>query len=145
MSENPDSREPWTWENKWPMAVAAFVILILVLLWGLPQYKIYRLRASGKAALEEAKWEKQVAIEEAKAADESADYYKSAGIKRAHGVAEENAIIGESLKGNEAYLRYLWIQGMKDENSEVYYIPTEAGMPILEAGRSVDKRAGPPK
>lgn len=42
-------------------------------------------------------------------------------------------IIGQSLKGNEEYLNYLWINNIEKSNSEKIYIPTEAGMPILEA------------
>ncbi len=56
-----------------------------------------------------------------------------AEVERAKGAAEANRIIGESLKGNESYLRYLWITGLKDGNGERIYIPTEAGIPILEA------------
>jgi hypothetical protein len=56
-------------------------------------------------------------------------------IARAHGVAEANKIIGNSLKGNEAYLRYLWIHNLAESKGDVIYVPTEAGLPILEAGR----------
>ena len=41
-----------------------------------------------------------------------------AEIERAKGVAEANRIIGDSLKGNESYLRYLWISGLKDGRDE---------------------------
>ena len=60
-----------------------------------------------------------------------------AEVERAKGVAEANEIIGESLKENEAYLRYLWIIGLQDGSSEVIYIPTEANLPILEATRGI--------
>lgn len=53
----------------------------------------------------------------------------------ARGVAESNKIIGDSLKGNEAYLRYLWIDGLNRNNQNVIYVPTEAGLLILEAGK----------
>jgi len=66
---------------------------------------------------------------------ESAKSLAQAEVERAKGVAEANEIIGESLKGNESYLHYLWIMGLQDGSSEVIYIPTEANMPILEAGR----------
>ncbi|UCF13227.1 MAG: hypothetical protein JSW06_02940 [Thermoplasmatales archaeon] len=46
----------------------------------------------------------------------------------------------ESLKQNEAYLRYLWIQGLHDGSSEVIYIPTEANLPILESVRKLRQR-----
>ena len=50
-------------------------------------------------------------------------------------MAEANRIIGDSLKGNDAYLRYLWILGLQDGSSETIYIPTEANLPIMEATR----------
>jgi len=66
---------------------------------------------------------------------ESAKNLAKAEIERAKGVAEANKIIGESLKGNEAYLRYLWIQSLSDGHSETIYVPTEANLPVLEATR----------
>ena len=50
-------------------------------------------------------------------------------------------ITDDSLKGNDAYLRYLWVQGLQDGSSEVIYIPTEAGLPILEATRGAPPAA----
>jgi regulator of protease activity HflC (stomatin/prohibitin superfamily) len=87
--------------------------------------------------LREAEWDRQVAVEEAKAKLDSAKFHADAEIERAKGVAEANEIIGTSLKGNEVYLRYLWINGLQDGSSEVIYIPTEANLPILEATRKV--------
>ena len=58
-----------------------------------------------------------------------------AEVERAKGVARANKIIGDSLQGNEAYLRYLWIQGLQTNKMNVVYIPTEASLPILEASR----------
>lgn len=53
-------------------------------------------------------------------------------------MAEANRIIGESLTNNEAYLRYLWIDSINHEDNQIIYVPTEGGMPILEAGRAVE-------
>ncbi|MGB3393800.1 MAG: hypothetical protein WA956_12380 [Stenotrophomonas sp.] len=50
-------------------------------------------------------------------------------------MAEANRIIGDSLKGNEGYLRYLYIDALKTTPNQTIYIPTEAGLPILEAQR----------
>ena len=72
---------------------------------------------------------------EAKAEKDSAVELAKAEIERAKGVAEANQIIGDSLKGNSDYLRYLWIEGLHDDSAEVIYVPTEAGLPILEASR----------
>lgn len=106
-------------------------------LWAYPHYKVYAMRMSGQAELEKQEFAKRVLIEEARARKESASLLSDAEIARARGVAEANRIIGESLAGNEAYLRYLWIQGLQDGSSEIVYIPTEANLPILEATRNV--------
>lgn len=36
---------------------------------------------------------------------------------------------------DEEHLCYSWIKGLQDEQGERIYIPTEAGLPMLEAGR----------
>lgn len=119
------------------VGVVALVALVALSMWGIPKYRIYQLEMRGKASLAEAEWEKKIAIEEARAKQESAALLAAAEIERASGVAAANRIIGESLQGNEGYLRYLWIQGLQDGSSEVIYIPTEAGLPLLEAGKAV--------
>ena len=91
--------------------------------------------ALGRAQLLQAKNQRQIAIETAKAKKESANYEADAEVIRAGGVAKANQIIGESLKENEAYLRYLWVNQLSENKQNVIYIPTEAGMPILEAGK----------
>lgn len=107
-----------------------------------PIYNVWKKEKAGEAALREAEWSKKITIEEAKAMKESASLLAAAEIERARGVAEANAIIGDSLKNNDAYLRYLWINGLHDGSSEVIYIPTEANLPILEAGRSIGVMGG---
>ncbi|MFO0958220.1 MAG: hypothetical protein U0800_12475 [Isosphaeraceae bacterium] len=103
---------------------------------GCPQYNVYASRLSGEAKLAEAEASRQVAVREAQAKRDSAGLLAQAEIERAKGVAEANKIIGDSLKGNEDYLRYLWIDGLQNgKGNEVIYVPTEAGLPILEAGK----------
>lgn len=97
-------------------------------------YSIWSQRMQGRAELAKAEFSKKVSIETAKAKRESAVHEASAEIERARGVAEANKIIGDSLKNNEAYLRYLWITGL-DEGNQVIYIPTEGNIPIMEAGK----------
>jgi hypothetical protein len=58
-----------------------------------------------------------------------------ADVIRAEGVSRANKIIGDSLQGNEGYLRYLWIQGLQTNQMQVVYVPTEANLPILEVNR----------
>lgn len=113
----------------------SLTIIAAAAMWGIPQYGVWQQGLSGLAKLKEAEYSKQVAIEEAKADLESAGLKAKAEVERAKGVAEANKIIGDSLKGNDGYLQYLWIQGLHDGSSEVIYIPTEANLPILEATR----------
>lgn len=115
-------------------AGVVLVVLFLLMLGG-PHYMVWQQEMSGKAKLREAEWSRQVEVEEARANMEAASMLAEAEITRARGVAQANAIIGESLQNNEAYLRYLWIQGLQDGNSEVVYVATEANLPILEATR----------
>ncbi len=103
-------------------------------MWGLPQYSVYQQHLSGKASLAKATEDRQIKIQEAQALKESAKFLADAEIIRAKGVAEANKIIGESLNNNEAYLRYLWVNGIieKDDVTTIY-IPTENQMPIMKA------------
>ena len=119
------------------------VCLVIVLLIGggmvgCPRYKVYDQRMEGQAILAHAQSSREVAVAEARAKMESAELLAQAEVMRAEGVAKANKIIGESLKGNEVYLRYLWIQNLessKGEGKEIIYVPTEANLPILEAGK----------
>lgn len=117
------------------VCVLLYTIWNVAWIWYGPRYKVYEQDLIGQANLRQQEWEKQIAVEAAKAKKESAVLEAQAEIERAKGVAEANKIIGEGLRGNEDYLRYLWITGLKNENSQVIYVPTEAGLPILEAGR----------
>lgn len=110
----------------------------LLLLSGCGPFSPMFARWSGEAKLAEAEQSKKVQIEDARGKYEAAKLLAQAEIERAKGVSEANKIIGDSLKGNEAYLRYLYISNLEKAEgagSSVYYIPTEAGLPILEAGK----------
>ena len=116
--------------------VLAFVLALMIFSAIVsPIYNVWRAGKVGLAELRNAEDNRQIASEEAKAKMESAKMLSEAEIVRARGVAEANKIIGDSLKGNEAYLRYLWIDGLNRNNQNVIYVPTEAGLPILEAGK----------
>ena len=123
----------------WVTAITIVVVVILALvvisMATLPLYGVWSQELSGKATLKEAEWSRQVLVEEAIANLEAEKLNAQSEVERAKGVAEANEIIGDSLRGNEAYLRYLWIKGLHDGSSETIYIPTEANLPILEAGR----------
>lgn len=106
------------------------LVVISFFMFGYPLLKPWWATQEGKAELAQAEQNRQIIVIQAEAD-------KIAEITRAEGVAKANEIIGNSLKGNEDYLRYLYITGITDKatNREVIYIPTEATMPILEANR----------
>lgn len=116
-----------------------WMVLLLTLggMWGCPRYNIWQQRLEGEAQLAHSYASKQAAVQEALAKKESASLLAEAEVARAIGVAKANKIIGESLRGHEEYLRYLYIQNLADKQNEIVYIPTEAGLPILEAGRRI--------
>lgn len=110
-----------------------FVIGFIVLcMWGCPQYSVYSARLDGESLLAHAQASKEVAVAEAKAKMESASLLAQADTIRAHGIARSNQIIGQSL--TDAYLHWFWIDNI-DKSNNVIYVPTEANLPILEAGR----------
>ena len=124
-----------------PILIAIVIIAFIAFsLWAIPQYRVYTLEMQGKAQLKEAEWNRQILIEEANAKKQAARLEAEAEVERARGVAEANLIIGDSLQENEAYLRYLWIQGLRSSTSQVVYVPTEANLPILEATRGATIR-----
>ena len=111
------------------------IAVITLGMWGLPQYNVYQQGLSGEAALARAEQDRQILIREAAAKRDSAEMLAEAEVLRARGVAEANEIIAEGLGGPQGYLRYLWIQALSENDSDVIYIPTEAGIPIMEATR----------
>ena len=106
-----------------------------VMMFVMPQYRVYSQRLAGEAALAEAQSSRQVAILEARAKKESAIALADAEVIRAEGAAKANRILQNSLGGPEGYLRYLQIQALEDSKAQLIYVPTEAGLPVTEAAR----------
>lgn len=114
--------------------VVVIVALVAGLFFGFPLYGVYHQHMAGRAELARAEYSKQALVQEALAKKDAAKSLADAEVIRAEGVAKANQIIGQSLNDNEAYLRYLWIHNLESGNNAVIYVPTEAGLPILEAG-----------
>lgn len=118
--------------------------LIILCMWGCPLYKVYKQSKDGEARLRESEYSRQILIQEANAKYQSSSLLAQADTVRAHGIARSNEIIGQSLKDNESYLHWLWIDQLKESKDQIIYIPsTNLGMPILEAGRFGKKSAAP--
>lgn len=125
--------------------IFAFVVLLVFITVGMvgcPRYEVYNQRCQGQAVLAHAQSSREVAVAEAKAKMESASLLAQAEVERAKGVAQANKIIGDSLKNNEDYLRYLWITDVAGSNVDktVVYVPTETNLPILEANRKTSDK-----
>ncbi|WP_343794887.1 hypothetical protein, partial [Brevundimonas terrae] len=118
--------------------VAAVAVLAIVLV-GLPTYNVYAKQMQGRAAYEEAVQNRRIRVLEAQAALDAAKLTAQAEIERAKGANEANRIMAEALGGAENYLRWSYINMLQEtagkEGRQTIYIPTEAGMPILEAGK----------
>lgn len=114
----------------------AIIFTIAVPMWGCPQYSVYSKRLEGEGDLAKANFTREVKVREAQAALDAAKLLNQAEVVRAEGLAQAAAKVINVLGGPEAYLRYLWIQNLEHGSGEKIYIPTEAGMPILEAGKN---------
>lgn len=117
------------------IGVVLGLVLLVGMLIGWPQYRVYQQRLAGEAALAEAQSSRQVAILEARAKKESAVSLAEAEVIRAEGAARANKILQDSLGGPEGYLRYLQIQALEETKASLIYVPTEAGLPVTESRR----------
>lgn len=112
------------------------LVFVLLLMFGLPKYSVWRAEQVGKAQFAKAEQNRKIKIEEAKANLEAEKLNAQAEIERAKGAAEAIRIENGSL--TPAYIQYLWVRQQSDLGEKtIIYIPTEANLPILEAGRSL--------
>lgn len=123
----------------WPIVRDALIVAVVLTasgMYGCPVYNVWRAGLAGQAELARADQNREIAVREARAKLESAKLLADAEVERAKGVARANEVVANGLKGHEEYLRYLWIDKLAASGvREVIYVPTEANMPILEAGR----------
>ena len=118
------------------VGVIFIVGVAAMLMVGCPNYEVYRQGKIGEAKLREAESSRQILVQEANAKMEAAKLLAQAEVERAKGVAEANKIIGDGLTGRSDYLMYLWIHALAEQdNNQIIYVPTEAGLPVLEASR----------
>lgn len=126
--------------GSWLALGAAVIVVVAGVLVGLPTYNVYSKQMAGRAAYEQAVQDRRIRVLEAQAALDSARLTAQAEIERARGTNEANRIMSESLGGPENYLRWAYIHMLQEtagkEGRQTIYIPTEAGVPILEAGRA---------
>lgn len=102
------------------ITIIILILIIATIMWIIPKYKLWKASYEKKIQVEDALGKKLAAIE-----------LKEAEIIRAEGIAKANEIIADSI--TTEYIKYKFIEGLNDGNTEVIYVPTESNLPILEA------------
>ena len=115
------------------------IILLWAIIWGAcalyAPYNIWSEAKAGEAELARADYNRKISVREAEAKKDSANYLAQADIIRAEGIAKANKIIGDSLKTNEKYLEWKFIDELPQNKNQIIYLPTNTVLPILEATR----------
>lgn len=112
------------------ISLSAIVVIIVVgLMFGLPVYSVWQQEMAGKARLAEATQSRQILIEQARAEKEAALLQ-----------AEAIKIMGEAAKMYPEYRQQEFIGAFGEalkagKISQIIYVPTEANIPIMEAGK----------
>jgi hypothetical protein len=121
--------------------VLGFVFFV-VLTWLVisPIYRVWSESKRGEAELKRAEYTRKIIIETAKAKNEAAVMEAEAEVVKAGGLAKAITIVGEKAKEYPEYRYQHFIDGLTEALREglvdqVIYLPTEAGMPILESSR----------
>lgn len=113
--------------------LVALVTVIGLLMFGIPKYRVWSEGKKGEAEYMRAEQNRKIKIEEAKANLEAEKLNAQAEVERAKGAAEAIKIENGSI--TPTYIQYLWVRQQNTNANKIIYIPTEAGLPILEAGR----------
>jgi regulator of protease activity HflC (stomatin/prohibitin superfamily) len=106
-----------------------------------PQLNLYRANTEKQAVIAEQKAQSEAAEFAARSAVTQAEAKAQAMIIEAKALAESQDIIAKTL--TPEYIRYLYIKAIENNPNQVIYVPTEAGMPILESGRAVTTTTTP--
>ncbi len=140
LSDGEEMETNWTSVGLWICSVSLPVILV----WSLflyPHWRVWAAHQRGLADLQQAKNEQQIQIAQAQSRLDAASLNKQAAIIEAEAVAAQIQAIGDKLTKHDLYLRWQWIKMMEDTAGEhnTIYVPTEANIPILEAGARFEK------
>ncbi len=125
----------------WPNFVTGLIValILITLLFALNAlmsiYSVWSAHKQGQADLAQAQNEQLVQVAEAEGRLKAAQLNKQAEIIDAEAVSKSVEIIGKSLHNNQGYLQWKWIHMMENNDNSTIYVPTEAGLPILEAGK----------
>ena len=117
----------------------AILIFATICMWGYPHYRVWSAGMRGEASLRQAESEKKIAIETAKAKLEAAKLEAEAEVERAKGMSKAIEAVGEMSKKYPEYKHQRFIEGFAEaleqgKIDQIIYVPTEANIPIIEAG-----------
>lgn len=123
------------------LSILCTLLLSLIVggcMYGMPKYRVYSQSMRGQADFKEAEINRQILVEEARAKEESLMLIAQGEAEREkiNAAATATAIkeVGEALQRYPNYITLHWVNEVAGSSGERIYIPTEAGMPILEAG-----------
>jgi regulator of protease activity HflC (stomatin/prohibitin superfamily) len=121
------------------LIVLVVVVLIVWTLFLQPIWRVWASQKQGEADLQQAHKEQQIQVSKAQGRLDAAKLNKEAAVIEAEAVAAQIEKIGTNLKEHDLYLKWQWIKMMEERpESSVIYVPTEANLPILEAGKRAD-------
>lgn len=131
----PDTGFPWSDVFFYGGCVVALILMWA--LWGYPKWRVWAAHQAGLADLQQARNEQQIQVASAQSRLDAAALNKKAAIVEAEAVSAQIQAIGDQLRQHDLFLRWQWIKMMEEHGtaSSVIYVPTEAGLPILEAKR----------
>lgn len=123
----------------WGISLTLVAALVLggaftLMLWGCPRYEVYQQEYEGRAQLAKANQNREILVSQARAEKEAAEL-RSQAI----------AIVGKAAKEYPEYRQQEFIGAFADalrhgQISQIMYVPTEANIPITEAGRMVEHK-----
>ena len=105
------------------------IVSIFLVAFGCPKYKVYKKTHDGIAMLKQAEHSRMILVEQAKAEKDAASLR-----------AEAIKIVGQAAKEFPEYRNQEFIGAfseamMNGAIDKIIYVPTEASIPIVEAGR----------
>jgi len=119
------------------ISVAFIGVVLVVSMAVMPPYNIWVQKLQGRADLAQSEAETQIAVQEAQREYEASKLYAQADVERAKGIAASIREVEDALGGPEGYLRWKYIHMLEEQDgvAQIIYVPTEAGLPVLEAGK----------
>jgi regulator of protease activity HflC (stomatin/prohibitin superfamily) len=116
------------------LGTVACIFIVVGMFFGFPVWNVWRAGLSGEAELKRAEQTRMIQIQQAKGEKESAQLR-----------ADAIAIVGKAAKDFPEYRQQEFIGAFAEalhsgKISQIIYVPTEASIPIIEAGRMIKSK-----